>query len=232
MAEWDTRLTQNQLSARACGFDSHRRHMRGYFRKNIISKDKELQSYVVGLALGDGNLSNPNKRAVRLRITCDAKYPLLIQKIKNSLQLLFPQNKASISPRKENYYNVSVYSNRLEEIIPWKVNNGTKFKQMARVPDWIKKNAKYKICCLRGLIETDGSIYFDRGYKMMIFATIIPNLAKDFYEMVCSLGFKPHLYKINQKPNEKYKFKQQTTYHIRLSKNVSEFLNLVKPEKS
>ena len=145
MAEWDTRLTQNQLSARACGFDSHRRHMRGYFRKTPISENKELQSYVIGLALGDGNLSNPNKRAVRLRITCDAKYPSLVQKIKNSLQLLFPKNKASVSNRKNNYYNVSVYSNRLKEIIPWKTGNGPKFEQMASIPDWIKTNNNYKI---------------------------------------------------------------------------------------
>ncbi|OGZ83992.1 MAG: hypothetical protein A2528_01160 [Candidatus Staskawiczbacteria bacterium RIFOXYD2_FULL_37_9] len=206
--------------------------MRGYFRKTPISENKELQSYVIGLALGDGNLSNPNKRAVRLRITCDAKYPSLVQKIKNSLQLLFPKNKASVSNRKNNYYNVSVYSNRLKEIIPWKTGNGPKFEQMASIPDWIKTNNNYKINCLRGLIETDGCIYKDRGYKMMAFTTIIPKLANDFHEMVVSLGFKPHSYKINHKPSAKYKFNQQTTYHIRLSKNVDKFLELIKPEKN
>jgi len=40
-----------------------------------VSEDKKLHAYIVGLALGDGNLSNPNGRAVRLRITCDKKYP-------------------------------------------------------------------------------------------------------------------------------------------------------------
>jgi DNA-binding transcriptional regulator WhiA len=173
--------------------------MRGYFRKLILNEDKELQSYVIGLALGDGNLSNPNKRSIRLRITCDAKYPLLVAKIKDSLQRLFPQNKASISPRKDNYYNVSLYSNRLKEIIPWQVNKGTKFEQKACVPSWIKENKNYAINCLRGLIETDGAIYNDRGYKMMIFTSIIPTLAEDFYNMVMSLGFKPHIYKIKPK---------------------------------
>ena len=51
--------------------------MRGYFRKTILNKDKGLQAYVIGLALGDGNLSNPNGKATRLRITCDKKYPFL-----------------------------------------------------------------------------------------------------------------------------------------------------------
>jgi hypothetical protein len=44
-----------------------------------LHPDSELHAYVLGLAIGDGNLSNPNGRAVRLRITCDTKYPILIK---------------------------------------------------------------------------------------------------------------------------------------------------------
>ena len=196
-----------------------------------LNTNKELQSYVVGLALGDGNLSNPNGRAIRLRITCDKKYPLLIQRILNSLKLLLPDNKVSIVDRKENYLDISVHSNHLEKIIPWKIGKGSKFIQKASVPDRIKQDGRYKINCLKGLIETDGSIYVDRGYKMMIFTTIIPELANDFYQMIISLGFSPHFYKIKQGLNKKYNFYQQTLYHIRLSKNVNNFLDLVKPEK-
>jgi hypothetical protein len=36
-----------------------------------MNADTQLQAYVIGLAIGDGNLSNPSGRAVRLRITCD-----------------------------------------------------------------------------------------------------------------------------------------------------------------
>ena len=38
-------------------------------RKLILpfNPDRDLQAYVIGLAVGDGNLSNPNGRAVRLR---------------------------------------------------------------------------------------------------------------------------------------------------------------------
>ena len=189
-----------------------------------LNPDKELQSYIIGLALGDGNLSNPNGRATRLRITCDKNYPLLIKRIFYSLKLLLPDNKVSIIDREKNYLDISVNSNYLNEIIPWKVCRGSKFIQKATIPDWIKQNNKCKINCLKGLIETDGSIYIDRGYKMIIFTTIIPNLANDFYQMIISLGFTPHIYKINQK-------NKQNLYHIRLSKNVNEFLDLVKPEK-
>jgi hypothetical protein len=44
-----------------------------------MNADTQLQAYVIGLAIGDGNLSNPSGRAVRLRSgrvpcgPCDAR---------------------------------------------------------------------------------------------------------------------------------------------------------------
>jgi len=200
--------------------------MRRYFRKTILNKDKVLQAYVIGLAIGDGNISNPNGRATRLRITCDKKYPALLEKITISLKNLLPNNKVNIVKREKNYVDVSVYSNHLEKLLGWKAKDGSKLIQCVSIPDWIKQNNKYKINCLRGLIETDGSIYSDRGYKMVIFTTIIPELATDVYDIIFSLGFNPHIYKIENKNRP-----ITQTYHIRLSKNVNNFLDLIRPEK-
>ncbi|MDP3731265.1 MAG: LAGLIDADG family homing endonuclease, partial [bacterium] len=181
---------------------------------------------------GDGNLSKPGPRAVRLRITCDNKYPQLIKRIFKSLQLLFPENKVGLVSRKEFHAtDVSIYSNHLELLLGWSAKNGSKFIQNVSVPEWIKEKREYKINCLRGLIETDGSIYIDRGYKMVNFTANIFKLSMDFNEMVLSLGFNPHIYKVVPCKN-KYNFNQQPFYHVRLSKNVSEFLDLVKPDKS
>lgn len=81
--------------------------------------DKQNLAYVIGVALGDGNLSNPNKRATRLRITCDSVYPKLGKEIKTSLELLFPTNKVSYVKRKEGTcFDISVYFNKLNEYIP------------------------------------------------------------------------------------------------------------------
>jgi DNA-binding transcriptional regulator WhiA len=191
--------------------------------KKILNPNKKLQSYVIGLALGDGNLRNPNGRAVRLRITCDKKYPFLIQKIKNSIQNLLPSNKVSIVNRHQNYLDVSCFSNKWPEILGWQANKGPKFKQSVSIPKWIKQNKNYTINCLRGLLETDGTIYLDRGYKMAMFVTIIPTLAQNIYDAISSLNFQPRMYKIKTNKN--------ILYHIRISKNVSKFLNLIKPEK-
>ena len=193
-------------------------------KKKILNLDKELLTYIIGVTLGDGNLSNPNNRAVRLRITCDIKYPFLISKIKKSLEKLLPSNKVSIVTRPENYIDLSCYSNKLPKLLGWQPNKGSKFKQAVHIPSWIKKNKNYTINCLRGLLETDGCVYNDRGYKMVVFATIIPKLAHDIYNSIVYLNFTPNIYKLNRK-------NKHIMYRIRLSKNVSEFLDLIKPEK-
>lgn len=200
-------------------------------RTPILNPDKNLQAYIIGVALGDGNLSKM-VRSTRLRITCDNKYPKLMGKITESLQLLLPENKVGLVKRKRNCTDIYVYSNHLENLLGWKSNEGSKFKQRITIPEWIKHKAQYKIACLRGLIETDGSIYTDRGYKMVNFTSNILSLASDVTDLIASLDFKPHIYKVTPKKNKYNFFNQQPFYHIRLSKNVSEFLDLVKPDKS
>jgi hypothetical protein len=101
-------------------------------RKLPLGSDRQL----IGLAIGDGNLSNPNGRAVRLRITCDSKYPALIAKIFHSLQRLLPGNKVSLVGSAGNYVNVSVYSNQLEDLLGWKALGGSKHRQCVETPKW------------------------------------------------------------------------------------------------
>jgi len=197
-----------------------------YYRTPELNSDKNLQAYIIGLAIGDGNLSNPNSRAVKLRITCDIKYPNLIQHIIKSLKELLPENKVGVVKLKSNALDVYAYSNHLENLLGWKVGYGSKFIQNVSTPGWIKEKDEYKIKYLKGLIETDGSIYMDRGYPMVIFSTIIPKLTNDVNDIIISLGFKPHKYRIPQKHGTPFK------YQIRLSKDVQKFLDLVKPDKS
>lgn len=193
--------------------------------------DKVTLAYVIGLAIGDGNLSNPNGRAVRLRITCDTKYPKLIKRIIESIQKILPKNKVSVVHRAKTYIDISCYSNKWENLLGWKAKNGSKFIQKIDIPNWIKNERKFKIACMRGLFETDGAIYLDRGYKMAILTTIIPGLAKSVEKIISSLGFTTHKYTINPKHNSPTK-NIKTTYHIRISKDVNKFVKLVKINKN
>ncbi len=165
---------------------------------------------------------------MRLRVTCDLKYPFLIGKIRRALIKALPQNKISIvTVWRMGCLDISCYSNKLETLLRWKAKQGSKFVQKVGVPYWIFGRKEYIIQCLCGLIETDGSIYMDRGYKMVNVTSIIPTLVADVERMFKLLGFNPHTSRVIPKS----KFNVQPCYHIRLSKNVSEFLKLVKPQK-
>jgi DNA-binding transcriptional regulator WhiA len=175
-------------------------------------------AYIIGVAMGDGNLSRPNKRATRLRITCDAAYPGIENDICIALNLLFPKNKVSkVNGPRDTYFNISVYSNALDIYMPWKVGKGSKFKQNVRVPGWIFRDNMYISACLRGLIQTDGSVYSDRGYKMVNFTNNILDLATDVKSMMEILGYQPKIYSASQKSS-------RPKYTVRLSRDVNRFI--------
>ena len=187
-----------------------------------LSPNKHLQAYLIGIALGDGNLSNPNGRATRLRITCDKKYPVLLNRINASLKKLLPQNKVTIIDR-GNCVDVSCYSNYWEGLVGWKAKGGSKIKQSVKIPKWAKDNKKYSIQCLKGLMETDGSIYTDRNYTTVNFVTYIPTLANDVIEIIKKLDFKPNL--------QKLKVGNHIKHTIRISKDTPKFIKLVNIQK-
>lgn len=190
-----------------------------------MDKETCTLAYIIGVALGDGNLSNPNGRATRLRITCDSQYPGIAKEIINSLQELFPKNKVSVVAHTSiTYFNISVYSNKLNTLLPWRVGHGTKHEQNARVPHWIKANRTLSVCCLRGLLQTDGSIYMDREYRMVNFTNNTLGLAEDVFEIIENLGYKPKLYKVIQKSIH-------PKYTIRLSREVEKFLKEINLQK-
>lgn len=165
---------------------------------------KENLAYIVGVALGDGNLSNPNGRAVRLRITCATIYPKIVKEIMSALKILFPNNKVSAKKRNDSHcLDISIYSNKLLYLLPWKV--GSKAKQHAHVPSWILSNQHYTRLCLKGLIQTDGCIYIDRGYRMVNFTNNTKILAEDVHNMFIQLGYKPSFMKVRLGPNQ-YKY--------------------------
>lgn len=84
-----------------------------------------------------------------------------------------------------------------------------------RIPENLKVNNKEILCSLlRGLFDTDGSIYFrsqgtnESSYPVISFTSISKELVMDMFEILKMLGFKPNVYlssKITARvPNERY----------------------------
>lgn len=186
--------------------------------QRVVSGDKKLRAYIIGLALGDGNLSNSNGRAVRLRITCDKKYPELYLHIQKSLAKLLPNNIVSLADRRgESCLDVSCYSNSLEDILGWKAKGGSKYNQDVKIPNWILEDQEFTKECLKGLVQTDGCIYTDRGYSMVNITSSIASLAEDIITAIKSVGYKPTVCKIQERDKQRYT--------IRISKNTQQFIN-------
>lgn len=186
--------------------------------------NKQSLAYIVGVAIGDGNLSNPNGRAVRLRITCDAKYPGILKNIQNHLHLVMPTNKISLIQGKRNFFDISCYSNKWEKLLGWKAKGGPKHAQNISIPTWIKNKKSYSISCLKGLFETDGSVYKDRKYLMINFVTAIPSLAFEIKEMLEKMGFQSTL-QIHKHVGKKDK------YTLRIAKKSQELISLIHLQK-
>lgn len=78
-------------------------------------------------------------------------------------------------------------------------------------------NPRFIRACLRGLIQTDGSIYSDRGYKMVNFTNNIKMLADDVKDMIEKLGYQPKIYQTKQRSGN-------PKYTVRLSRGVDDFV--------
>jgi intein/homing endonuclease len=72
---------------------------------------------------------------------------------------------------------------------------------------------------LRGLFQTDGSLYEDREYQMVNFTSACYTLVKDVKSMLKKVGFETKIRKVVDKGRIKYV--------IRISKNVKKFTKTI-----
>ncbi len=156
------------------------------------------------MAIGDGNISNPNKKAYRLRITCDARYPGIIHRIVACLKIVFPKNKVSLVNKKDTAFDVSVYNKKINEIFGWKLESGKKYKQKIAIPKWIDFNPEYTRFFIKGLFESDGSIYKDRGYTMANLVSYNKEIVDYVITHAITLGFRLSLSTHQEKNGVKY----------------------------
>ncbi|MEK6832575.1 MAG: hypothetical protein AABY32_00885 [Nanoarchaeota archaeon] len=147
------RISERQLYKYLKLYDIPKRK-RGGVRKQTTYPQTIESAYVMGLAIGDGNISKL-KRTLRLRLYCDERYKKLIDKWKLSCENVF-QRRVSISNHHCGKCKIiSIHTNALSTF-PWEPNKGHKWKQKVKIPDWIIENEEFLHACMRGLFETDG----------------------------------------------------------------------------
>lgn len=163
-------------------------------------RSAELAEFV-GIVLGDGGISEMQVTITLHRIT-DREYSFFVRKLIKKLFGVVPGEYCNLSALAD-----SIVVSR-KELVEFCVQGlglkvGNKIKNQVDIPDWIKNNKKYFIACVRGLVDTDGSIYNHKyisggkkySYKKISFTSLSKPLARSVYAFLKENNINPGLYK-------------------------------------
>lgn len=182
----------------------------GKFKKDTIlnsplpikkpKRSEELAEFV-GIVLGDGGISQ-RQVTVTLHSKDDKEYSRFVMKLIEKLFQVTPGIYEDI----ESSVNDIVVSRT--ELVKFCTHNlglkiGNKVRQQVDIPLWVKSSKKFGIACVRGLIDTDGSIFNHKykvgkkyySYKKLFFTSLSRPLAASVHEILNKLGIKSRLAK-------------------------------------
>lgn len=126
-------------------------------------KSKEFAEFI-GIMLGDGNIWNNTIRVIQ-----DKREKEYIEFVSSLFYHIFKINFRLFIYKKENVSNLhKTYEDLVEILLKYGLKRGKKKISNVGIPDWIFEDKEYLKACLRGLVDTDGCVYFckreKRGY--------------------------------------------------------------------
>jgi len=167
--------------------------------KDIKRPKSGLQlSEFVGIVLGDGGLTDYQLRITFNRDT-DAEYADFVKELIKKLFKLAPR---IIHKKSDKGSDIAVYSKNLVEFLESRgLKRGNKVRNKVDIPRWIKKNKRFQLSCLRGLMDTDGSCYAyshnvnKKRYRnvALCFTNASEALLKSVYHIFDSGGYYPRM---------------------------------------
>jgi hypothetical protein len=116
----------------------------------------EPYAYLLGIYLGDGSLSALPRAVWKLRVSCDAKYPAIIDAIAYAMSAVRGRGQAGIYPRPGRCVEVAMYWKAWPRLFP-QHGPGPKWKRRIELADWqqaIVEQQREAFLC--GLIDSDG----------------------------------------------------------------------------
>ena len=130
---------------------------------------------------------------------------------------------------------LTIYSKKIvQELISLGLFSGNKVKNQVKVPKWIKGCKTFILACLKGLFDTDGSIFpvmKENAIKMNFKNGSLP-LVEDFKEMAELFEIKTSKISSYSENSEKTG-ESSTTYIVQIQarSQVKKFLDLINPMK-
>lgn len=167
-----------------------------------IPKRSEKLAELVGIVLGDGCITaykHPFKKSkyFGLRITChlydDLNY--VTKHVYDLIIELFDIKPRTYKEKHGKVIRIVVQGEMLVRFLnKLGLDSGNKVKNNQGIPSWIFRNKSYLKGCVRGLIDTGGSVYMCGNgtlFPRIGLDSNIRKLRKDLRNALLSLGFNP-----------------------------------------
>src|SRR3989344_3390151 len=198
----------------------------GFVKEIKIPEDSLELAEFYGIMLGDGNSTKIKKHKVgvyQIRIVGDSRKDknYLTNYVKPLIENLFEIKTNLHKAKDKNALNINAFGLRLIEFLENKgFKPGDKIRNQLTIPNWIKENKEYLKACLRGLYDTDGSIYklTNQNVYQISFRNYNISLLKDVRNSLIYLGIAPsQISKGNEititKKSELRKFLNEVGFH-------------------
>ncbi len=160
-------------------------------------KSSKLAEFV-GIIMGDGGITR-RQIIITLHRVDDKKYGnfviKLIKKLFNVTPSVYHDFKNSVNDIVVSRTELVKFCTSIGLVI------GSKVRQQIDIPKWIKKNKKFLIACVRGLIDTDGCVFLHSykvnnkiyRYKKLAFSNCSKPLIKTVYQFLKKNNFSPRI---------------------------------------
>lgn len=167
-----------------------------YARNQVISPiDSYDLAEFIGLMIGDGSVG-PYQISITLDNKTDVEYSNYVVALVYSLFGIMPQYRQRLD---KNCIVIEVSSINLVTVLTNKgLPLGDKLRNGLCIPEWIKKDELYSKACLRGIFDTDGSIFQEThkikakeySYCRMSFVSASSLLLNDIYSTLSCLDIR------------------------------------------
>jgi len=152
----------------------------------------------MGIMIGDGSVG-PYQATVSLNMTDDAEFVTHVAGLAEELFGICP----TVQVRKKSNCSVVTLSSKLlvEYLQAQGLPMGDKIRAGLDIPNWIMCDSNYARLCLRGIFDTDGSIFLEThnikgkkySYPRMSFVSYSEPLIESIFEALLRLGFEPRV---------------------------------------
>ncbi len=157
-------------------------------KKIILPKKSNLLSEFVGIMIGDGGISD-YKVVVTLHSKDDRQYCLYVKEL---MHRLFKTDVRVYNRKNSKAIDIVIHGADIVDFCrSIGLKKGNKLKQGLDIPEWIKRDDAYYKYCIRGLFDTDGSVfrhsYYSKKKKYCYLKIGFTSASKKLLESVCGM---------------------------------------------